>query len=95
MMNLKLSEFCEKHMDGLYDSKISEENQSSGYKLLKEMVESNIEPVSTREIDRWEKSPTLQELFSPPDIKYMRFLHPILRLYVLNNWDMIKSLKTK
>lgn len=65
----------------------------TGYILLKKMVVENITPASLDEIKTWENSPTKEQLFSTPDIKYLRFLHPILRPYIIENWNIIKSMK--
>lgn len=87
------NEFCDKYLDGLYDPKFSYEKQSTGYKKLLEMVRYNIKPASLDEIKRWETQPTIKELTSTPDIKYLRFLHVLLREYVINHWNIIKTLK--
>ena len=56
------------------------------------MVVEQIKPASLAEINRWENNPTIKELFSVPNIKYLRFLHPLLRPYVIKNWEIIKNL---
>ena len=53
----------------------------------------NITPASMDEIKRWENHPTQEEFLSIPHIKYMRSLHPLLRVYVINDWELIKTLK--
>jgi len=85
--------FCEKYCDGLYDSRFSHDEQCTGYKLLKQMVVENIQPANTIERERYLNNPTQMELFNKPDLKYMLFLHPILRDYVVENWNYIKGLK--
>jgi len=92
MKNLTFNEFCHKYCDGLYEPRLSEDKQCTGYTQLKKMVIENIEPASLQEINRWENTPTTEELFSEPDIKYLRFLHPLLRPYVIENWQTIKTL---
>jgi hypothetical protein len=92
MKNLTFNEFCHKYCDGLYEPRLSEDKQCTGYTQLKKMVIENIEPASLEEIDRWGNTPTTEELFSEPDIKYLRFLHPLLRPYVIENWQTIKTL---
>jgi hypothetical protein len=84
---------CDKGFDGLYDPNIPEEDQCSGYHTLKHMVVNNIRPASLEEIERWENSPTMEEVMSPPDIKYLRFLHPNLRIYVIKYWDDIRRIR--
>ena len=61
--------------------------------LFKRMVIENITPASIKEIERWENNPTKEELFSKPHIKYLRFLHPVLRPFIIENWDKIKLMK--
>jgi len=85
--------FCEKILDRMYEPRLPYESQSTGYKQLRKMVEENITPASLADIERWEKSPTTEELFVPPDIKYLRFLHPKVRPFVVQNWDKIKNLE--
>ena len=91
--SLTFNEFCHKYYDGLYDPLFSEEEQCSGYKQLRKMVVEKIKPASLEEIKRWEENPTLEEMFSVPEIKYLRFLHPLLRPLVIKDWEVIKNLK--
>jgi hypothetical protein len=81
------------HCDGLYDPNFPDDVQCTGYKQLKKMVKEKIKPASLEEIERWESEPTKEELMATPDIKYLRFLHPVLRPYIIENWDIIKKLK--
>ena len=60
---------------------------------IKKMIVNNITPVSLEEINRWETNPTNEELSSVPDIKYLRFLHPNLRPFIIENWDEIKLME--
>ena len=55
--------------------------------------DGNITPTSLDEIKRWETNPTSEKLWSVPHIKYMRFLHPILRPIIIENWELIKTMK--
>jgi len=87
------NEFCERWCDGLYDSKTPMELQCTGYKELRRMVVQGIKPSTVEEIERWEQSPTTKELFSSPDAKYLRFIHPILRLQIIHNWEWISKLE--
>jgi len=91
-MNLTFNEFCHILCDGLYDPNFPLDQQCNGYTMLKKMVAENITPASLAEIQRWEQSPTVEELLSIPDIKFLRFLHPTLRPYIITNWETIKSL---
>jgi hypothetical protein len=93
MKEITFNEFCERFCDGLYDPKFSDDNQCTGYILLKKMVVEKIEPATLEDIKRWECNPTEKELYSIPDIKYLRFLHPILRTFIIENWNNIKNLK--
>jgi hypothetical protein len=77
----------------MFEPRLSEDAQCTGYITLKKMVVENITPFSLTEINRWENNPTVEELWSPPDIRYLRFLHPILRPYIIKNWKIIKTLK--
>ena len=85
--------FCFKYLDGLYVGNFSYDEQCTGYKQLREMVESQITPATKEETERWEKHPTKEELTAIPDIKYMRSLHPNLRNFVREKWSYIKDLK--
>lgn len=90
---MRLDEFCYKYCDNLYNPSIMEHSQSTGFLLLKKMVVENIEPASLKEMKRWENKPTLEEISSEPDIKYLRFLHPILRPHIIENWEIIKNME--
>lgn len=90
---LTFDEFCFKIFGGLYEPGKPQKAQCTGYTLLKKMVVEQIEPASLEEINRWENAPTIEELYSVPDIKYLRFLHPLLRLYVIEHWQTIKALE--
>jgi len=92
MMNMTLKEFAEKHLDGLYDPRVPEDHQGSGYRLLKTMIVEQIEPATEDECDRWEHYPTSEELIATPPLKYLRFLHPSLRPAIRTNWNYIKTL---
>lgn len=89
---ITFNEFCEKYCDGMYDSRFPDTSQSTGYIQLKKMVLEQIKPASLKEMKRWENNPTKEELFSLPHIKYLRFLHPNLRPYIIQNWKLIKKL---
>lgn len=91
--NLTFNEFCYKCCDRLYEPELPEFSQGTGYTQLKRMVIENITPASIKEIERWENNPTKEELFSEPHIKYLRFLHPVLRPFIIENWDKIKLMK--
>ncbi len=90
--NISFNQFCHEYCDGLYNPKLPYDNQSTGYKELRKMVIENITPATISEIERWETSPTIIELTSIPETKYLRFLHPILRPYIIDNWDRIKNM---
>lgn len=93
MKKLTFNEFCHKYCDRLYEPHLSEDKQCIGYTQLKKMVVENITPASLKEIERWENKPNIIELLSTPDIKYLRFLHPLLQPYIIENWDVIKTLE--
>ena len=93
MKKLTFNEFCVEYLDRMYEPRLPQEQQSTGYLQLKKMVVENITPASLSEIDRWENNPTDDELFSIPDIKYLRFLHPLLRPIIVENWSRIKRMK--
>ena len=90
MMTLK--QFCLERLDRMYDTRLSEDDQCTGYHLLKKMIVEKIEPASKEEVVRWETDPTLDELLSEPHIKYLRFLHPLTRPHIIDNWFWIKDL---
>lgn len=89
-----LEDFANKICDKLYDYNLDEENQSSGWKTLKKMVLEKIEPATLEEIERYENNPTKEELFSIPDIKYMRVFHVKMRSFLIKHWEVIKYFKT-
>lgn len=93
MENLTFNQFCYINCDGLYNPNLPDDAQCTGYYQLKKMVVENITPASLDEIKRWEEHPTFEELCSVPDIKYLRFLHTLLRPFIVNNWNIIKTLK--
>lgn len=93
MKNLTFNEFCNQYCDGLYDPRFEDIDQCSGYLYLKKILIDNITPASLEEVKRWETEPTQEELYGVPDLKYLRFLHPILRPVIIDNWDFIKNLK--
>jgi hypothetical protein len=90
---ISFDEFCVKYLDRLYTPNIPFENQSTGYKQLRLMVQENVTPATKEETERWEKYPTVLELTQIPETKYMRSLHPLLRDYVRDNWEIIKKLE--
>ena len=92
MKKLTFNEFCRNCCDGMYEPRLSQDTQCTGYIQLKKMVIENIAPASLEEISRWENNPTTEELFSEPNIKYLRFLHPLLRPFIIENWKIIKTL---
>jgi len=93
MKKMTFNEFCYHTCDGLYDPNFSDEEQSTGYKQLKNMVKEGIHPASLWELERWENEPTRAELLDPPSIRYLRFLHPLARKFVIENWLDIVTLK--
>jgi hypothetical protein len=92
MKKQTFNEFCYKNCDRLYEPRLSYDEQSTGYKQLRKMVNENITPASMEEMKRWEINPTVDELVSPPNIKYLRFLHVNLRPYIIEHWETIKNL---
>jgi hypothetical protein len=44
---------------------------------------------------RWKNNPTREELFSPPHIKYLTFLHELTRDPVRKYWKYIKKLRAE
>lgn len=93
IMKMTFNSFCEKYLDRMYTPGLPDDQQSTGYLQLKKMVKEGITPATLEEIERWENNPTEKELFSQPDIKYLRFLHPIVREYVIAHWKNIKELE--
>jgi hypothetical protein len=92
MEKMNFNYFCHKYCDGLYNPNLPDELQNTGYVNLKKMVLENINPSSLDEIKRWETKPTTNELLLTPDIKYLRFLHPSLRPFIIEYWEIIKTL---
>lgn len=93
MKKLTFNEFCRKNCDGLYEPRLSDDEQCTGYLQLKKMVIEGIKPASLAEIKRWETEPTFDELISIPDIKYLRFLHVLLRPHIIKKWRVISKLE--
>lgn len=85
--------FCYSFCDKLYNPKLHDTAQCTGYHQLKKMVLENISPATLEEMKEFEEKPTFEQMYSAPDIKYLRFLHPNLRPYIVNNWETIKKLK--
>ena len=52
MKKLTFNEFCHKNCDGLYEPRLSEDKQCTGYIQLKKMVVENITPASLKEIEQ-------------------------------------------
>lgn len=93
MKEVTFNEFAVKHCDRLFTPNLPYEMQSTGYKKLRHMIEYQIIPATKEECLRWENKPTQEELLSIPDDKYMRSLHPNLRNFIQENWELIKDLK--
>lgn len=91
--NLNFNHFCYKVLDRMYEPRLPYENQCTGYKLLRKMVEDDITPATEEEYLRWRNNPTQEELLSVPDIKYLTFLHERVRPFVREYWDKIKMLE--
>lgn len=85
---LTFNEFA--RMCDMYSEGISDEEQSSGYHILKKMILEKITPHSIEEINRWKNNPTFEEMFSDVDIRYMTWCHPKLRdEMLLPYWQQI------
>lgn len=93
MENSSFNDFCQNYCDNLYTPGIPDDEQSTGYKNLLKMVNEGIEPATLNEIKIWEKD--INIIFETPSLKYLRFLHPNLRPFIIDNWDLIKKLKIK
>ena len=89
---INFNDFCIRFCDNLYEPRLHMESQANGYFQLRKMVEEGIKPASRKEMERCSLYPTELELSSPPDIKYLRFLHPLLRGFIIDNWNTIKNL---
>ena len=87
----EFEEYCYKSLDGLYDPLFPEKDQSSGYTLLKLTLEQNITPATKEEVNKWYADPDARPY--KDFLAYLQFLHPVLRNYVRDNWDIIKNLK--
>lgn len=95
MKKRTFNQFCAEMCDGMYTPGISDDDQCSGYLLLRTMVIDKITPANDIEEIRWRYNPTPEELCSIPDLKYLQFLHENLRPFVRNNWDKIKDLEVE
>ena len=83
---------CYNALDKLYDPMYELDEQPTGYKLFREMVQKDIKPASLEEIERWTNNPTPEELMETPPLKYMQFLHPNVRPFVIKHWEFIRNL---
>lgn len=92
-LKMNFNDFCFKILDGMYEPRLTYEEQATGYKLLREMVEKDITPATKKEYDRWINNPTFEELVSKPDLKYLTFLHELVRPVIREHWDKIKQLE--
>jgi len=90
---MTFNEFCHKICDGLYDPRFPDESQCSGYTRLKQMVLDGLSPASREELQRWEENPTYEESLTVANTKYLRFLNPVLRPFIIDHWEQIKRLK--
>jgi hypothetical protein len=78
----------------MYEPRLPYESQCTGYKLLRKMVIEKITPATKEECDRWKTNPTIEELFSETDLKYLTFLHEKVRPLIREQWNNIKELET-
>lgn len=92
---MSFNDFCYKILDGMYEPRLPLESQCTGYLQLRKMVVENIKPATQKQYERWKTKPTAKELFSEPDIKYLTFLHELIRTIVRNNWKKIKKMKVE
>lgn len=95
LKEMKFNNFCHLYLDGLYEPRLPDSAQCTGYTQLKRMVVEGITPASLEEIVRWETNPTKEEIMSIPDVKYLRFLHPLLRPIIIEHWGVIKNMKVE
>lgn len=90
---MNFNDFCHKILDGMYEPRLPYESQCTGYKLLKKMVQEDIAPATEEEYKRWREKPTIKELLSEPDLKYLTFLHELVRPVIRKHWSEIKNLQ--
>ena len=94
MTNIEtFNDFCNYCLDRMYEPRLPEESQCSGYILLKKMVVEGITPASCDETFRYKTKPTYEELTTQPSLKYLLFMHENTRQYIRDNWDFISKLK--
>jgi hypothetical protein len=74
----------------MYTPGLPDEVQCSGYILLKKMVMEKITPASHKAVARYLKDG--KGLMKPPQLKHLYFLHPLLRPFVIDHWDVIRKL---
>ena len=89
--NMTFNDFAVKYCDRLYTPEFKYEEQCTGYKQLRKMIREQINPATKEECEIWQNDK--EQMWTVPDIKYMRFLHPNLRDFVQENWETIKDLK--
>lgn len=85
---LRFNKFCYQSLQ-IYTLDLLYEQQCRGYKKLKELIESGESCVDQKEYQRWKDHPTLQEIESVPELKYLCFLHPNAAMVVRQQWDLI------
>ena len=82
---LRFKKFCYKLE--IYTVDLPYDQQCTGYKKLKELIESGIPAANKEEYNRWKEFPTEEELESAPELKYLTFLHPSLANFLRSDWE--------
>lgn len=91
MSTPRFNYICNLAYDGFYDPEFPPESQCTGYKELVRMIRLGIDPTPKEEVERYEKNPTPEELFSVPPLGHLRFLHFKMRDHIRENWDTIRE----
>lgn len=82
---LRFNRICYKL--GIYTLNIPYDQQSTGYKKLKELMESGVPVATNEEYTRWKDFPSKEELSNIPELRYLNFLHPSLANFIRAEWN--------
>jgi hypothetical protein len=84
---LKFNRLCYKLR--IYDPRFGYNSQCSGYKKLKELIESGVPAATREEYLHWKDHPIKEELNSFNEYKYLLFLHPHVAEILRHDWESI------
>ena len=89
---MTFNDFCYNQLDGLYNPRFNYEDQCSGYKMFRQMLLDDITPATKDEMEDFENNVSIGMEYHKQYVKCLGFLHPVLRPFIVDNWDNIKLL---